>query len=80
MPHSSASTSTIGSKMDQCDKGRHEGVYRTVLQYGQTTKWLLKTNFPLVMARNKLDQMWRYLHLQDNTVPAPEGEKAWKLW
>ena len=47
--------------------------------YWRTTKWLLKTNFPLVMARNKFDQMWRYLHLQDNMVPAPEGEKAWKL-
>ena len=32
----STSTSTIGSKMDRCDKGQHEGIYRTVLQYGDT--------------------------------------------
>ena len=47
--------------------------------YWRTTKWMFTTNFPSVMSRNKFDLMWRYLHLQDNTVPAPAGEKVWKL-
>ena len=47
--------------------------------YWRTTKWLYKTNFPSIMSRNKFDLMWRYLHLQDNAVPAPAGEKVWKL-
>ena len=47
--------------------------------YWRATKWLFKTNFPSVMSRNKFDFMWRYIHLQDNTVPAPTGEKVWKL-
>ena len=47
--------------------------------YWRATKWLFKTNFSTVMSRNKFDFMWRYVHLQDNTVPAPVGEKVWKL-
>ena len=47
--------------------------------YWRATKWLFKTNFPTVMSRNKFDFMWRYVHLQDNTVPAPVGENVWKL-
>ena len=47
--------------------------------YWRTTKWLYKTNFPSIMSRNRFDLMWRYVHLQDNAVPAPAGEKVWKL-
>ena len=31
------------------------------------------------MSRDRFNLLWRYVHLQDNTVPAPAGEKIWKL-
>ena len=47
--------------------------------YWRATKWLFTTNFSAVMSRDRFNLLWRYVHLQDNTVPAPAGEKIWKL-
>ena len=45
---------------------------------GEQPSGCSRQTFP-VLSRNKFDFMWRYIHLQDNTVPAPVGEKVWKL-
>ncbi|MEG7522740.1 MAG: transposase, partial [Chromatiales bacterium] len=47
--------------------------------YWRTTKWLFATNFGAIMSRDNFNLIWRYIHLQDNNVPAPANEKLWKL-
>ena len=47
--------------------------------YWRLSNWLLKTNFGSVMARDKFNLIWRYLHLTDNDAPAAEGDKLSKI-
>ncbi|XP_060777628.1 piggyBac transposable element-derived protein 4-like [Neoarius graeffei] len=48
--------------------------------YWRQSKWLYQTNVPRVMARDRFDMIWRYLHLQDNTDPkVDKSDKLWKL-
>ncbi|KAM4536507.1 piggyBac transposable element-derived protein 4-like isoform 1-T2 [Odontesthes bonariensis] len=48
--------------------------------YWRQSKWLYQTNVARVMARDRFDMIWRYLHLQDNTDPAVDkSDRLWKL-
>ena len=47
--------------------------------YWRVSNWLLKTNFGTVMARDRFNLIWRYLHLANNDAPAAEGDKLVKI-
>ena len=47
--------------------------------YWRRSNWLLKTNFGRVMARDKFNLIWRYLHLANNDAPGAEGDKLVKI-
>lgn len=46
--------------------------------YWRRNKWLFRTSFNDVMPRDEFNQVWRYLHIQDNTVPNND-DKLWKV-
>ncbi|KAI0216626.1 hypothetical protein LSAT2_031377 [Lamellibrachia satsuma] len=47
--------------------------------YWRKIKWLYETRFSQVMSRDRFDSIWRYFHLQDNTVQPAEPDALWKL-
>ena len=47
--------------------------------YWRKVKWLFATQFSQVMSRDRFDLIWRYFHLQDNTVQPAETDALWKL-
>ncbi|KAK2183987.1 hypothetical protein NP493_288g03005 [Ridgeia piscesae] len=47
--------------------------------YWRVSNWLLKTNFGTVMARDRFNLIWRYLHLANNDAPGAEGDKLIKI-
>ncbi|KAK2182827.1 hypothetical protein NP493_334g00007 [Ridgeia piscesae] len=47
--------------------------------YWRVSNWLLKTNFGTVMARDRFNLIWRYLHLANNDAPGAEGDKLVKI-
>ena len=47
--------------------------------YWRKTKWVYETRFSQVMSRDRFDCIWRYFHLQDNTVQPAESDPLWKL-
>ena len=46
--------------------------------YWSTTS-LFRTEVASIMSRNRFNALWRYLHLQDNTVNPPARDPLWKL-
>ena len=42
--------------------------------YWRVSNWLLKTNFGTVMARDRFNLIWRYLHLANNDAPVLKGQ------
>ena len=47
--------------------------------YWRKTKWVYETIFSQMMSRDRFDCIWRYFHLQDNTVQPAESDPLWKL-
>jgi hypothetical protein len=47
--------------------------------YWRKNKWLFETNFNSVMSRDNFDLIWRYFHLQDNTIAPAERDPLWKM-
>ena len=47
--------------------------------YWRKIKWLYETRFSQVMSCDRFDSIWRYFHLQDNTVQPAEPDALWKL-
>ena len=47
--------------------------------YWRRSKWLLRTSFNSVMARDRFSNIWRYPHIEDNKGERANTGKLWKL-
>ena len=47
--------------------------------YWMKMKWIFETHFGQVMSRDRFDYLWRYFHLQDNTIQPAEPDPLWNL-
>ena len=47
--------------------------------YWRRSRWLLRTSFNSVMARDRFSSIWRYLHIENNQGERANTGKLWKL-
>ena len=47
--------------------------------YWRQSKWLFQIPFNKVMSRDNFNQIWRYLHIQNNDEQPEEPDKLWKI-